>query len=302
MAKLSSTTPTTRAVELWIYFGDSIEMEGEKERQRQQREEKESNEAEDDRRSEDNTDKEEEEDDGSEGAALVWQERYGEDNLGLPIMHWEALSLRIAELEKQEEEKREKKAKNRVSLEQGRAPLSGTEERGRRAESWEDRDDACNSHMLALTSRLQTQMNLQLCFINNSESEEEEKEGDISKMESSNTQRGTVHVHKNPQPPAKPEKTKSRGFRMTLRKLRDRLRTDHKTTTAACSDPVFQRRHLERNDLQNFCIRDLNALSTSLSQAIQDLSSELVGRLQVRDQLRTEQDAMLLEVQDLTSL
>ena len=33
-----------------------------------------------------------------------------------------------------------------------------------------------------------------------------------------------------------------------------------------------------------------------------DLSSELVGRLQVRDQLRTEQDAMLLEVQDLTSL
>lgn len=33
-----------------------------------------------------------------------------------------------------------------------------------------------------------------------------------------------------------------------------------------------------------------------------DLSTELVGRLQVRDQLRTEQDAMLLEVQDLTSL
>lgn len=33
-----------------------------------------------------------------------------------------------------------------------------------------------------------------------------------------------------------------------------------------------------------------------------DLSSELVDSLQVRDQLRTEQDAMLLEVQDLTSL
>lgn len=36
--------------------------------------------------------------------------------------------------------------------------------------------------------------------------------------------------------------------------------------------------------------------------SVLDLSSELVGRLQVRDQLRTEQDAMLLEVQDLTSL
>lgn len=79
----------------------------------QQREEKESNEAEDDRRSDDDADIGEEEDEDSEGATLVWQEGYGEDNLGLPIMHWEALSLRIAELEKQEEEKKEKKAKVR---------------------------------------------------------------------------------------------------------------------------------------------------------------------------------------------
>lgn len=88
------------------------EMEGEKEKQRQQREEKESNEADDDGRSDDDyADNEEEED--IEGASLVWQERCGEDNLGLPIMHWEALSLRIAELEKQEEEKKQKKAKVR---------------------------------------------------------------------------------------------------------------------------------------------------------------------------------------------
>lgn len=95
------------------------EMEGEKERQREQREEKESNEAEDNARSDDDTDHEEEEDEGSESAALVWQERYGEDNLGLPIMHWEALSLRIAELEKQEEEKKEKKAKVSSKSEKG---------------------------------------------------------------------------------------------------------------------------------------------------------------------------------------
>ncbi|XP_070786353.1 schwannomin-interacting protein 1 [Enoplosus armatus] len=286
-------------------------MEGAKERQRQQREEKESNEAEDDRRSDDEADneeeeeeEEEEEDEGSESAALVWQEGYGEDNLGLPIMHWEALSLRIAELEKQEEEK---KAKSGVSLERGRAPVSWTEERGRRAESWEDGDDACNSHVLALTSRLQTQMNLQLCFINNSESEEEEeeeekKEGETSKKESTNTQRGAAQVHKSPQPAAKPDKPKSRGIRNTLRNLRDRLRADHKTLTAARHNPVVQRRHLERSDLQSFSIKDLNTLCTSLSQDIQGLSSELVGLLQVRDQLRTEQDAMLLEVQDLTSL
>lgn len=39
--------------------------------------------------------------------------------------------------------------------------------------------------------------------------------------------------------------------------------------TAARSDPVVQRRHLERSDLQSFSIKELNALCTSLSQAIQ---------------------------------
>lgn len=86
-------------------------MEGVKEKWRQEREEKDSNEAEEDGRRSDNND--EEEDESSEVAALVWQEGYDEDNLSFPIMHWEALSLRIAELEKQEELKKEQKAKVR---------------------------------------------------------------------------------------------------------------------------------------------------------------------------------------------
>lgn len=282
---------------------DQMEVEGEKERQRQQGDEKESNEAEEDRNTDENSDNQEDTEEDAEGAALVWQEGYSEDNEGLPIMHWEALSLRIAELEKQEEEKRERRAKTGVSLERGRAPVGWTEDRGRRAEGWDDGDDACNSHVLALTSRLQTQMNLQLCFINNSGSEEEEedKEAEVRKKESSNTQ-VTAHAQKNPPPPAKPEKPRApRGFRNTLRNLRDRLRTDHKPLTAPGSDAVH-RRHLERSDLQGFTVKELHKLCSTLRQAIQDLSSELVGRLQVRDQLRTEQDAMLLEVQDLTSL
>lgn len=88
------------------------------------------------------------------------------------------------------------------------------------------------------------------------------------------------------------------------------------------------RKHLERSDVQILSVKELNALRGSLSQAVQgaptfkshvtppprswkhsdlvfalsDLSSELVSCLHIRDQLRTEQDAMLLEVQDLTSL
>ncbi|KAM3590267.1 uncharacterized protein V6R79_006844 [Siganus canaliculatus] len=273
-------------------------MEGEKERQWQQREEKESNEAEDDGRSDDN-ENEQEEDESLEEAALLWQESSDTDNLNLPIMHWEALSLHIAELEKKEEEKKQriKGFQSGTCIARGQAPVTLTKEGGRRLESLDDGDDACNSHVLALTSRLQTQMNLQLCFINNSESEEEEE----TKKESSNKQKGTAQVHRS-EPPARTEKTKSRGLRNTLRNLRDRLRTDHKTVTAARNDPIDQRRHWEHTDLLTFSIKDLRALSTSLSKAIQDLNTDLVGGLQIRDQLRTEQDAMLLEVQDLTCL
>ncbi|KAM4537454.1 schwannomin-interacting protein 1 isoform 2-T2 [Odontesthes bonariensis] len=278
-------------------------MEGEKERQMQQWEEKESNEAEDDRRSDDEADNEH-----SDGAVLIWQENSDKDNLGLPIMHWEALSLRIAELEKQEEKKKAQALthgccafQSGAPLERGRDPVGRAEDRGRRTGSWEDGSDACNSHVLALTSRLQTQTNLQLCFINNSESEEEEEEEKKGK-ESNNSWRTAVQICDNSQHPAKPKVPKSRGFRDTLRNLRDRLRADHKSVPAARGEPEVRRRHLELGDLQSFSTEDLRGLCTSLSQAIQDLSSELVSLLHVRDQLRTEQDAMLLEVQDLTSL
>lgn len=40
-----------------------------------------------------------------------------------------------------------------VSLERGRSPLLCAEERGRREGRWDDAEDACNSHMLTLTSR-----------------------------------------------------------------------------------------------------------------------------------------------------
>ncbi|XP_054914702.1 schwannomin-interacting protein 1 isoform X4 [Poeciliopsis prolifica] len=287
-------------------------MEGEKEKQWEQQEEKESNEAEDDTRSDDDETCNEVEDGNSERAVMVWQEGNEKDELGNPIMHWEALSLCIAELEKQEEEK---KAKAGASLERDGAPRGRTEDRGRTASSWDDGSDACNSHVLALTSRLHTQMNLQLCFINNSESEEEEDEEpekDVCSKKSSSSWKRTASTQKNSKNPSVSEEPKSRGFRNTLRNLRDRLRTDQRkkvsgpvnccAETAGCREAVAQRTHLELSDVERLSVEQLQALCASLRQDIQDLSSELVSRLHIRDQLRTEQDAMLLEVQDLTSL
>ncbi|XP_019726869.1 schwannomin-interacting protein 1 [Hippocampus comes] len=246
------------------------------------------------------------------------------DEPGLPIMHWEALSLRIAELEKQEEEKKDKLAKSgAASLEQGRAPVSYADEQGcGRRESWEDgrrrhrrhldrRDGLDRSDdsddLSALGSRLQTQMNLQLCFINNSESDDEEQEEEEEEREerdASAAVRGSVVAgHKTATPAAKTEKNKSRGFRSTWRKLRERLRADHKPANPpGAADPPLRGRRLERGDVHKLSLGELRAQRSFLTQTVQKLSSDLVAGLQVRDQLRTEQDAMLLELQDLTSL
>ncbi|XP_017327619.2 schwannomin-interacting protein 1 [Ictalurus punctatus] len=256
-------------------------MEGEKERERERGEEKESDETEED----------------AEGAALLWQEGSSDDDLGLPIMHWEALSLRIAQLEKQEEERREKNK----DVAQWTDSWPELYNLTRHQDTCEDVDD---SRLTALTSRLQSHMNLQLCFINNSESEDEEEE-DKEKKELNKHSGKQMQQPQQHSSTASSSKAKSGGFKKevkaALSMLRHKLRLEQKQTKPP-SDAVKERTHYNRSDLMNFSLKELNALKTTLSKDIHNLSSELVGRLLTRDQLRTEQDAMLLEIQDMTSL
>ncbi|XP_056607862.1 schwannomin-interacting protein 1 isoform X1 [Triplophysa dalaica] len=263
-------------------------MDGEKEKERERGDEKECDEAEED----------------AEGASLVWQETYPDDDLGLPIMHWEDLGLRIAELEKQQEERRHREK------DLDRLTVQWPEIRGLSShrETYDDMGDDCNSRLTALTSRLQSQMNLQLCFINNSESEEEEEEMEAKKevpkqsSKSGNKQRLERQQGSNS---TSTKKTKSRGFkndvRAALSVLKHKFSLEQKQTIPP-SEAVRDRKQHERSDLKNLSLKKLKALRTSQSKDIQDLSSELVARLLTRDQLRTEQDALLLEVQDMTSL
>ncbi|XP_056317350.1 schwannomin-interacting protein 1 [Danio aesculapii] len=262
-------------------------MDGQKEKERERGDEKESDETEED----------------AEGAALLWQGGYPADDLGLPIMHWEDLGLRIAELEKQQEERRQREK------DLDRLTVDWPDIRGLSShrETYEDIEDDCNSRLTSLTSRLQSQMNLQLCFINNSESEEDEEEIEAKKevAKQSSKSGSSQKLEERGSSSASTKKTKSRGFkndvRAALSVLRHKLRLEQKQTIPP-SEALKERKHYERNDLKNFNLKELKALRTSLSKDIHDLSSELVGRLLTRDQLRTEQDAMLLEVQDMTSL
>ncbi|XP_023266516.1 schwannomin-interacting protein 1-like, partial [Seriola lalandi dorsalis] len=204
------------------------------------------------------------------------------DYQDLPIMHWEDLSQRIAELEKQEQERRER-AKREVGVR--------TEESqgGVWRDVWEEEEeDFRRCRAAAGTSRFHNHRNLQLCFINNSDSEEEE-EGANRKV-SMGTGRNGCHASGLKQEVA-----------TALRTLRDKLLAEQKEKERLVgSSGVAKRKHLERWELQDRSVQQLSSLRASLQQDVHALSSELVAHLLVRDQLRTKQDAMLLDVQDLT--
>ncbi|XP_034406284.1 schwannomin-interacting protein 1 [Cyclopterus lumpus] len=190
-------------------------------------------------------------------------------------MHWEDLSLRIAELEKQEQERRERSKS-------GAGVRTEGSQRGGWRDVWGgDEDDCSRCRVAVVTSRLHNHRNLQLCFINDSDSEDEE-EGSTKKVTAAAA--GLKQEVAN-----------------ALRTLRDELLAEQKEaehlTSSSC---VAERKHLDRRELQERSAQQLSSLGTSFQQEVHALSSELVAHLVVRDQLRTKQDAMLLDVQDLT--
>lgn len=137
-------------------------------------------------------------------------------------------------------------------------------------------------------SRFHNHRNLQLCFINNSDSEDEE--AGSNKKVTVGTGGNGCHAAGLKQEVV-----------IALRTLRDKVLAEQREKEhLASSSVVAKRKHLERWELQESSVQQLNSLRASLQQEVHALSSELVAHLLVRDQLRTKQDAMLLDVQDLT--
>lgn len=220
------------------------------------------------------------------------QEPYTQDQ-HLPIMHWEDLSLRIAELEKQEEERR-KKSESMVLPDQEIVPghWHHAKHQSLNITQREDADDLGGPRFPCITSRFTSPKKLQLCFINDTESDQEGDEGSPFKEkphESTGQGRQSAGL--------------KQEVRAALSELRDKLWAEQRQQQQLNrKDVSFRRRKLNRSDLQTCSVLQLNVLKTSLHEDIQDLSSELVKHLVVRDNLRTKQDAMLLDVQDMTSL
>ncbi|XP_034746752.1 schwannomin-interacting protein 1-like [Etheostoma cragini] len=156
----------------------------------------------------------------------------------------------------------------------------------------EEEEDFRKCRVAVVTSRFHNHRNLQLCFINYSDSDDDEEASNRNKKVSMATGRNGCHAAGLKQEVA-----------IALRTLRDELLAEQKEselqrlTGSSC---VAERKHLERWELQERSEQQLSSLRASLQQEVHALSSDLVTHLLVRDQLRTKQDAMLLDVQDLT--
>uniref|UniRef100_UPI00358DE749 schwannomin-interacting protein 1 isoform X4 n=1 Tax=Myxine glutinosa TaxID=7769 RepID=UPI00358DE749 len=189
----------------------------------------------------------------------------------------------------------------------------------------------------SLSSRLQSGMNLQICFVNDSGSDKE-SDGDesskvdsspmtppspISKQSSSYSERGLAGSE--PGTDSEVESLEELDFLGRQRKLQAEARLalamarpmarmqveverqNRKKSPVADLLPNLQ--HISENlmkhslktaDLEDMTIGQLQVIVNDLHSQIENLNEELMQLLLVRDELHMEQDAMLVDIEDLT--
>ncbi|KAM6225292.1 schwannomin-interacting protein 1 isoform 2-T2 [Rhynchocyon petersi] len=186
----------------------------------------------------------------------------------VPPMDWEALERHLAGLQFREQEVRN----------QSQARTNSTSAQKNERESIRQKlalgsffDDgpgiytSCSkSGKPSLSSRLQSGMNLQICFVNDSGSDKD-SDADDSKTETS------LDTPLSPMLP-------------------------HMPHISEC----LMKRSLKPTDLRDMTIGQLQVIVNDLHSQIESLNEELVQLLLIRDELHTEQDAMLVDIEDLT--
>ncbi|XP_065266752.1 schwannomin-interacting protein 1 isoform X1 [Emys orbicularis] len=185
----------------------------------------------------------------------------------LPTMDWEALEKHLAGLQFQEQEVRNQSQKTNYTSAQKneRESIRQKLALGSFFDDGPGIYTSCSkSGKPSLSSRLQSGMNLQICFVNDSGSDKD-SDADDSKTETS------LDTPVSPMLP-------------------------HMPHISEC----LMKRSLKPTDLRDMTIGQLQVIVNDLHSQIESLNEELVQLLLIRDELHTEQDAMLVDIEDLT--
>ncbi|XP_068605007.1 schwannomin-interacting protein 1-like [Brachionichthys hirsutus] len=183
------------------------------------------------------------------------------------------------------------------------------------------------------SSRLQSGVNLQVCFVNDSSSDKDSDAEDsrtetsldtplspVSKQSSSLSDRDTAEEDSDPLDDCS-------GFWRVQRRLQEEAQValalarpmarmqveverqiqQHRRSPVADLLPHLphiseglMKRNLRRGDMRDMNLGQLQVITNDLHAQIQSLNEELVQLLLLRDELHVEQDAMLVDIEDLT--
>nr|XP_032830867.1 schwannomin-interacting protein 1-like isoform X3 [Petromyzon marinus] len=295
----------------------------------------------DDQDDDDDDDDEEEEDEEEEDESL---------SAGPPTMDWEALERHLAGLQKREQIEQIEARAARAGTAAATLSTFTSAQRNER-ESIRQKlalggffDDGpgiytnCSkSGKPSLSSRLQSGMNLQICFVNDSGSDKESDADDssktdaspdtplspVSKQSSSYSERDSADSEAGTD--SESESLDGLDFSACQRKLQAEAKLalamarpmarmqvevekqNRKKSPVADLLPhlphiseSLMKRSLKPADMQEMTLGQLQVIVNDLHSQIESLNEELVQLLLVRDELHMEQDAMLVDIEDLT--
>ncbi|XP_062354937.1 schwannomin-interacting protein 1 isoform X2 [Cinclus cinclus] len=182
----------------------------------------------------------------------------------------------------------------------------------------------------SLSSRLQSGMNLQICFVNDSGSDKD-SDGDDSKTEtsldtplspmskqsSSYSDRDTTEEESESlddmdflsrQKKLQAEAKMALAMAKPMAKMQVEVEKQNRKKSPVADllphmphiSECLMKRSLKPADLRDMTVGQLTVIVNDLHSQIEGLNEELVQLLLIRDELHTEQDAMLVDIEDLT--
>ncbi|KAM9127448.1 schwannomin-interacting protein 1 isoform 1-T1 [Pangshura tecta] len=251
----------------------------------------------------------------------------------LPTMDWEALEKHLAGLQFQEQEVRNQSQKTNYTSAQKneRESIRQKLALGSFFDDGPGIYTSCSkSGKPSLSSRLQSGMNLQICFVNDSGSDKDSDADDsktetsldtplspMSKQSSSYSDRDTTEEESESlddmdfltrQKKLQAEAKMALAMAKPMAKMQVEVEKQNRKKSPVADllphmphiSECLMKRSLKPTDLRDMTIGQLQVIVNDLHSQIESLNEELVQLLLIRDELHTEQDAMLVDIEDLT--
>ncbi|XP_053315322.1 schwannomin-interacting protein 1 isoform X2 [Spea bombifrons] len=256
------------------------------------------------------------------------------DEAPLPTMDWEALEKHLAGLQFQEQESRNQKQtrSNYTSAQKNeRESIRQKLALGSFFDDGPGLYTSCSkSGKPSLSSRLQSGMNLQICFVNDSGSDKDSDADDsktetsldtplspMSKQSSSYSDRDTTEEESESfedmdfisrQKKLQAEAKMALAMVKPMAKMQVEVEKQNRKKSPVADllphmphiSECLMKRSLKPTDLRDMTIGQLQVIVNDLHSQIESLNEELVQLLLIRDELHMEQDAMLVDIEDLT--